>query len=127
MPSEIGWPSRSRISTRSSEVPKTRSGVGGSPGLGQEARADGHVALVGAHHASIRAQLGRGVLAVGVEAAAVVVAAVGGAAVALGDALAQPAVLGEAHDLRAALAGDLGGRVGGAVVDHEHVDVGQSR
>ena len=64
-------------------------------GLRQEAGAHGDVAGVGAHQREHAGELGRRVLAVGVEAAAVVVAVVGRMPVALGDAVAQPAVRGK--------------------------------
>ena len=66
-------------------------------------------------------------LAVGVEPPAEVVPAVERLAVALGDALAQPAVLAERDDLRPALAGDVGRAVGRSVVDDEQVGVGERR
>ena len=64
-------------------------------------------------------------LAVGVDAAAVGVAAFVRLAVARRDAGAQTAVLAERDDVRAVRASDGGGRVGRAVVDHEHVRVGK--
>ena len=64
-------------------------------------------------------------LAVGVEPPAVVVVALERLPVALRDPRSQAAVLREGHDVRAVVARDLRGRVGRAVVDHEHVGVGQ--
>ena len=64
-------------------------------------------------------------LTVGVDAAAVGVAAFVRLAVAGGDPRAQAAVLAEREHVRAVRPRDGGGRVRGAVVDDEHVRVGQ--
>ena len=75
---------------------------------GEEARADRDVALVVVHHLEHAPQLGRRVLAVGVEPAAEAVAARGRLAVALGDPVPQAVVGREAHDFGAAR-NDCGG------------------
>ena len=71
-------------------------------GVRQEARADRDVALARAHELEHPGELGGGMLAVGVEPPAVVVAAHERLAIALGDPRAQPAVLAERHDVRPA-------------------------
>ena len=76
VPSVIGCPSRRRIRSRSSDVPTTRSGarpvaLAVAPRVGQEARADRHVALVRPDQREHAGKLDGGVLAVGVETPAV--------------------------------------------------------
>ena len=90
-----------------------------------EARADGDVAGVRPHQLEQACELVGRVLAVGVDAPAERVAALGRLSVAGGDAGPKAAVLAERDDDRSRGAGDLGGRVRRAVVDHEHVGVGQ--
>ena len=101
--------------------------VGVVPLARREARADGDVADVRADELEQPRELVRGMLAVGVDPAAERVAALVRLAVARGDPGAQAAVLAERDDDRAGLARDRGGGVGRAVVDHEHVGVGQHR
>ena len=89
VPSVIGCPSRSRMSSRSSDVPKTRSGAGRyrSPSWPESGRKRDPTATSHgvAHQREHPRQLGRGVLAVGVEPPAELVAALERLAVALGD------------------------------------------
>jgi hypothetical protein len=64
-------------------------------------------------------------LSVGIDAAAVGIAVLERPRVAGGDPRLQTAVLAERQHLGAVGARDLGGAVGGAVVDDEHVGLGQ--
>ena len=93
----------------------------------REPRADGDVAAVGADEVEQAAQLLHGVLAVCVDPPAERVAALVGLVVARRDPGPEPAVLAERDDDRATGRRDGGSCVGRAVVDDEHVRVGQLR
>ena len=86
-----------------------------------EARADGDVGAVRLDELEQLAQLGRRVLAVRVDPPAVGVLVLERPGVAGGDPRPQAAVLAEREHLGAVLARDVGGAIGRAVVDDEHV------
>ena len=91
----------------------------------QKAGADGDVGRARPHELEQPLELGRGMLAVGVDSAAERVPVLERPFVARGDAGLEAAVLAEGEHLGAVVARDGGRRVGGAVVDDEDVDVGQ--
>ena len=99
--------------------------VGGVAVARDEARADGDVALPLPHELEEAAQLRGRVLAVGVDAAAVRIAALGRGAVAGGDAGPQAAVLAEGEDVGAVGSRDGDRSVGRAVVDDEEIRFGK--
>ena len=90
-----------------------------------EARPDRDVALTAANHCEEPRKLARRVLAVGIDAAAVRIAVLERVPVPGGDPEAQPEVGAQRVHLGAVLARDVGGVVGRAVVDDEHVGVRQ--
>src|SRR5215213_3473572 len=92
---------------------------------GDEPGPDGGVELVRLDPLDEPAQLRGGMLPVGVEAADDVVLVLDAVAVPARDRRTQAAVVAEGENLGATLPRDVGGSVGGAVVDDEHVDVGQ--
>ena len=109
-------------------MPKRRAGLGtvavrGIAVAGDEPRADGDVAVATPHDREQARELARRMLTVGVDAAAVRVAVLERVAVPGGDPEAQAEIGAERVHLGAVLARDVGGAVGRAVVDDEHVRV----
>jgi hypothetical protein len=92
---------------------------------GDEARADGDVALAGLHAVEQPLQLVRRMLAVRVDPPAEPVAAFVGPAPAGGDRVSEAAILREGEHLGARRPRSVGGAVGRAVVDDEDVGVRQ--
>jgi hypothetical protein len=92
-----------------------------------EPRADRDVAAVRPDELQEAPEIFHGMLSVGIDPAAKRVTTLVGLAVAGRDAGAKPAVLAERDDDRTPCRRDRGCRVCRAVVDHEHVRVGQPR